>query len=193
MNTSTKVGVAIFLLLGGSALLLGPVAAGAASRHGARATRVRDRRRPGGQSHPGSATTTPLCPTALGGAIRTRSRPTRRRSDVWIPRLDPAVPAGGDELNGPAAAFGAAPWRASIRVGAEATAAAVPRSPPLPHDAWGWYVVASLLYGALALATLSLHDNVLLLNWIIGPLFPVIVLFAIPTGGEGAQRRVRAR
>lgn len=46
---------------------------------------------------------------------------------------------------------------------------------------WGWYLFALVLYVSLASASLSLRDNVLLLNWIIGPLFPVLVLYVIPT------------
>lgn len=63
---------------------------------------------------------------------------------------------------------------------------------PPTHDAWGWYVVALFLYGALALATLTLRDNVLLLNWIIGPLFPVVVLYAIPKGLKALAKRLAA-
>jgi hypothetical protein len=50
----------------------------------------------------------------------------------------------------------------------------------------GWYVFALVLYVALSFASLSLRDNVVLLNWIIGPLFPVFVLYVVPT----AVRRV---
>jgi hypothetical protein len=75
----------------------------------------------------------------------------------------------------------------------EATTADVPRSPPPPRDDWGRYVGALVLYVGLAVATLSLHDNVLLLNWIVGPLFPVLVLYVIPAALGALVRRLRSR
>jgi hypothetical protein len=75
----------------------------------------------------------------------------------------------------------------------EATAADVPTSPPPPRDDWGRYAGALVLYVGLAVATLSLHDNVLLLNWIVGPLFPVLVLYVIPTALRALVRRPRSR
>jgi uncharacterized membrane protein len=46
---------------------------------------------------------------------------------------------------------------------------------------WIWYLAALTVYVGL-----SLWLKVALLNWIIGPLFPLIVLYVIPT----ALRRV---
>jgi hypothetical protein len=66
-------------------------------------------------------------------------------------------------------------------------------SSPLPREAWGRYLVALIFYVALSVATLSLRDNVVLLNWIIGPLFPVVVLYVIPTGVKALVRRWWAR
>ncbi len=54
---------------------------------------------------------------------------------------------------------------------------------------WGWYLFALVLYVGLALGSLSLRDNVLLLNWIIGPLFPVVVLYVVPTAMRALVRR----
>ena len=70
---------------------------------------------------------------------------------------------------------------------------AVPTPKPLPRDAWGGYLFALVLYVTLSVASLTLRDNVLLLNWIIGPLFPVVVLYAIPTAITALIRRLRAR
>lgn len=58
---------------------------------------------------------------------------------------------------------------------------------------WWWYLLALVLYVGLALASLSLRDNVLLLNWIIGPLFPVAVLYVIPTLVMSLARRGERR
>jgi len=52
----------------------------------------------------------------------------------------------------------------------------------------GWYVFALVLYVALSFASLSLRDNVVLLNWIIGPLFPVFVLYVVPTAVKALAR-----
>jgi len=52
----------------------------------------------------------------------------------------------------------------------------------------GWWLFALVLYVGLSFASLSWRDNVLLLNWIIGPLFPVVVLFVIPTVAKAAVR-----
>jgi len=54
---------------------------------------------------------------------------------------------------------------------------------------WGWYLFALVLYVGLALGSLSLRDNVLMLNWIIGPLFPVVVLYVVPTAVRALVRR----
>lgn len=58
---------------------------------------------------------------------------------------------------------------------------------------WGWYLFSLVLYVALALTTLRLRDNVLLLNWIIGPLFPLVVLYLIPTAVRALIRRGSGR
>lgn len=58
---------------------------------------------------------------------------------------------------------------------------------------WGWYLFALVLYVGLALGSLSLRDNVLLLNWIIGPLFPVVVLYVVPTAVRALARRGDSR
>lgn len=61
---------------------------------------------------------------------------------------------------------------------------------PVPRDVHPiWYVVALAVYVGLSLASLSLRDNVLLLNWIIGPLFLVVLLYVIPTGVRALVRR----
>jgi hypothetical protein len=46
------------------------------------------------------------------------------------------------------------------------------------------------LYVLLAVVTLADHRNVLVLNWIVGPLFPFIVLYAIPECAKCIARRV---
>jgi hypothetical protein len=68
-------------------------------------------------------------------------------------------------------------------------------SPPVPvqREAWGGYLVALILYVALAVGSLSLRDNVVLLNWLIGPLFPVIVLYLVPTGAKALAKRIGSR
>ncbi|MBA3984738.1 MAG: hypothetical protein H0X61_14575 [Acidimicrobiia bacterium] len=71
------------------------------------------------------------------------------------------------------------------------TEAAGEREPRDLH--WRWYLLALLLYIAMALASLSLRDNVLLLNWIIGPLFPLVVLYLVPTWGRRLARAARHR
>jgi hypothetical protein len=76
---------------------------------------------------------------------------------------------------------------------AEAPAAEQPWSPPPPRDDWGRYAGALVLYVALAVTTLSLHENVVLLNWIVGPLFPLLVLYAIPSALRALARRLRPR
>jgi hypothetical protein len=64
---------------------------------------------------------------------------------------------------------------------------------PLQREAWGGYLLALILYVALSVGSLSLRDNVLLLNWMIGPLFPVVVLYLIPTGFKVLAKRLRSR
>jgi hypothetical protein len=72
---------------------------------------------------------------------------------------------------------------------------AVGVSPPVPvqREAWGGYLVALVLYVALSVGSLSLRDNVVLLNWLIGPLFPIFVLYVVPTGVKAAAKRWRSR
>jgi hypothetical protein len=66
--------------------------------------------------------------------------------------------------------------------------------PAAPRDvAWVWYLVALVVYVALALVTLSARDNVVLLNWIVGPLFPVIALYAVPTAAKSLATRLTAK
>lgn len=56
----------------------------------------------------------------------------------------------------------------------------------------GRYAMALALYVALAVATLGGHHNVVLLNWIVGPLFPFIALYVVPRGvGSVTGRRAR--
>jgi hypothetical protein len=66
-------------------------------------------------------------------------------------------------------------------------------TPPVQHEAWGGYLLALILYVTLSVGSLSLRDNVLLLNWMIGPLFPVVVLYLIPTGVKVLTKRLRSR
>ena len=67
-------------------------------------------------------------------------------------------------------------------------------SGPFPElNTIGDYAGALVLYVALAVTTLSLHENVVLLNWIVGPLFPLLVLYAIPTALRALARRLRSR
>ena len=55
------------------------------------------------------------------------------------------------------------------------------------------YAFSFVLYVALSVANLALRDNLLLLNWIVGPLFPLVVLHAIPTGVRTLRARLAAR
>ena len=73
------------------------------------------------------------------------------------------------------------------------TPAPTPTPTPTPREAWGRYLFALILYVTLSVSSLALRDNVLLLNWIIGPLFPVVVLYVIPTSVKALAERVRSR
>lgn len=63
----------------------------------------------------------------------------------------------------------------------------------LPRDRWGRHALALFVYVALSLATLTVRDNVVLLNWVVGPLFLVTALFAVPSVFRAASRRLRSR
>lgn len=56
---------------------------------------------------------------------------------------------------------------------------------------WAWYLFGLALYIGLSLGTLALRDNVVLLNWLVGPLFPFVVLYLIPTGVRALLGRPR--
>ena len=55
------------------------------------------------------------------------------------------------------------------------------------------YLIALAVFVAAAVATLARHSNVVVLNWIVGPLFPFIALYAIPEGVKTIARRVAPR
>lgn len=74
-----------------------------------------------------------------------------------------------------------------------AAASAVPASGAMERKQIGRYLIALALYVALAVATLAVHSNVFVLNWIVGPLFPFIALYAIPGGVRFIARRVAPR
>lgn len=42
------------------------------------------------------------------------------------------------------------------------------------------YLFVLAVYVVLAVVTLAEHRNVVVLNWIVGPLFPFIILYVIP-------------
>ena len=76
---------------------------------------------------------------------------------------------------------------------AGATARAVPALDATASKQIGRYLVALALYVAFAVATLAGRDNVFILNWIVGPLFPLITLYAIPEVVKLIARRVHPR
>ena len=51
------------------------------------------------------------------------------------------------------------------------------------------YLFVLALYVVLAVVTLAAHRNAVVLNWIVGPMFPFIILFAIPESVKWVARR----
>jgi hypothetical protein len=55
------------------------------------------------------------------------------------------------------------------------------------------YLFVLAAYVGLALVTLEEQRNVVVLNWIVGPLFPLIILYVIPESVKWIARRVGPR
>jgi hypothetical protein len=55
------------------------------------------------------------------------------------------------------------------------------------------YLFVLAVYVVLAVVTLAEHRNVVVLNWIVGPLFPFIVLYVIPECVKCIARRMGPR
>jgi hypothetical protein len=55
------------------------------------------------------------------------------------------------------------------------------------------YLFVLAVYVVLAVVTLAEHHNVVVLNWIVGPLFPFITLYAIPECAKVIARRMGPR
>ena len=78
-------------------------------------------------------------------------------------------------------------------VGEDATANAVRPSGAVAGRQIGRYLTVLALYVALAVGTLGGHHNVVVLNWIVGPLFPVISLYVIPKAVLSVASRMAHR
>jgi hypothetical protein len=59
----------------------------------------------------------------------------------------------------------------------------------LAREQWGRYGLTLVAYIALSIASLRLRDNLILLNWIVGPLFPLVVLVAVPAAARRLTHR----
>ena len=55
------------------------------------------------------------------------------------------------------------------------------------------YLFVLAVYVAVAVVTLAEHHNVVVLNWIVGPLFPFIILYVIPECVKYIARRMGPR
>ena len=55
------------------------------------------------------------------------------------------------------------------------------------------YLFVLAVYVVLAVVTLAEHRNVMVLNWIVGPLFPFILLYVIPESVKCIARRMGPR
>jgi hypothetical protein len=95
-----------------------------------------------------------------------------RRTDHDGPR--PAVSVDRKIRRGAATASPARAWHADAR--------------PITR-----YLFVLAAYVVLAVVTLAEHRNVLVLNWVVGPLFPFIILYVIPECVKGIARRMGPR
>lgn len=57
----------------------------------------------------------------------------------------------------------------------------------------GRYLFALAVYVGLAVVTLAEQRNVVVLNWVVGPLFPFILLYVIPKCAKCIARRMGPR
>jgi hypothetical protein len=57
----------------------------------------------------------------------------------------------------------------------------------------GRYLFVLAVYVVLAVVTLAGHRNAVVLNWIVGPLFPFIILSVIPESVKRIARRLGPR
>ena len=128
-----------------------------------------------------------------GGTVAagtTSLRRLRRRLRVYVPAadtstecasaapiatdLDRAVSVDRKDRRGAATASPARAWRVDGRL-------------------IGRYLFVLAVYVALAVVTLAEHRNVVVLNWIMGPLFLFIILYVIPECVRCLARRMGPR
>jgi len=57
----------------------------------------------------------------------------------------------------------------------------------------GPYLFVLAVYVGLAVVTLEEQRNVVVLNWVVGPLFPFIILYVIPECAKCIARRIGPR